>query len=225
MINTRIFIGILIALQVNNWNNARTDRKREIKYLSNIILDLKKDIASLDYLIAFRNGRLISDQELIQQINEPPIKELTAVTKNVVNSLMEERFSPNNSTFNELESSGNLSLISNDSIKVYLLELNEIYKMNEFGIAHEEFDYREYISRPLASYIKLDKMYPIFTGEKTAEEQNITAKDFNGLFKSQEYQNGLVILASMHNAFISAYESIKSKSNRVIEMIEKDIET
>lgn len=120
----------------------------------------------MDYLIAFRNGRLISDQELIQQINEPPIKELTAVTKNVVNSLMEERFSPNNSTFNELESSGNLSLISNDSIKVYLLELNEIYKMNEFGIAHEEFDYREYISRPLASYIKLDKMYPILPVKK-----------------------------------------------------------
>jgi len=218
-----VVIGILIALQVNNWNIERTERNKEVKYLKNIILDLEKDILSLDYLIEFRKGRVIGDQKLIDQINGAPIEDITTLTKNVVNSLMEERFSPNNSTFTELANSGNLSLISNDSIKVLLLELNEIYKMNEFGIAHEEFDYREYISKPISKHTKLDKLYPVFKGSKTVEEQHVNLNDFETLFQSNEYKNGLVILIEMHIAFIPTYENLRSNSNRLIEMINDEL--
>jgi hypothetical protein len=125
-----VVIGILIALQVNNLNNDKLERNREAKYLKNIILDLEKDIVSLDYLIQFRKNRIKGDKEIIEHINGKPIENLIELSKSIVNSMMEERFSPNNSTFTELANSGNLSLISNDSIKVLLLELNEINKMN-----------------------------------------------------------------------------------------------
>ncbi|MBO3116100.1 hypothetical protein J4050_05040 [Winogradskyella sp. DF17] len=42
-----VVIGILIALQINNWNEKRIERKSEIKYLTNIKLDLKKDLIQL----------------------------------------------------------------------------------------------------------------------------------------------------------------------------------
>jgi hypothetical protein len=51
-----VVIGILIALQVNTWNEDRVQRSREVKYLKNIRLDLEKDLASLDYQIANRTG-------------------------------------------------------------------------------------------------------------------------------------------------------------------------
>lgn len=44
-----VVIGILIALQINNSNTQRIDKTREIKYLKNIKIDLKKDILNLDY--------------------------------------------------------------------------------------------------------------------------------------------------------------------------------
>ena len=218
-----VVIGILIALQVNNLNNEKIERNKEEKYLKNIILDLNKDIASLDYLIQFRQARIESDREIIKYINGKPIVNLTEVTRMVVNSMMEERFSPNNSTFSELSNSGNLSLISNDSIKVLLLELNQIYKMNEFGIAHEEFDYREYVSKQVARYAKLSKLYPVFKENKSASEQNIDKNDFSELFKSNEYENGLVIMIEMHNAFIPVYKEIKLKSEQIIHMINKEL--
>ena len=52
-----VMIGILLALQVNNWNIERTDKIREVKYLKNIELDLQKDLKSLTYLIDFRKTK------------------------------------------------------------------------------------------------------------------------------------------------------------------------
>jgi len=140
-----VMVGILLALQVNNWNIERTDSELETKYQANIVLDLKRDIVRLDYLIEFRKNTLLGDQKLLQQMNGMPVTNLTELTKNIVNSLMEENFSPNNITFSELSNSGNLNLISNDSVKLLLLELEELYKVSNLSIAHETFDYREYI--------------------------------------------------------------------------------
>ena len=215
-----VMVGILLALQVNNWNIEQIDKKRETKYLTNIVLDLKKDIVRLKYLIEFRKARLLGDQNLIQEINGTTNTNLTEISKNIVHSLMEENFSPNNSTFLELSNSGNLNLISNDSIKVLLLELEELYKTNSLNIAHETFDYREYISKPAIKLINIDQLFPIYTGIKTIEEQKITRDIFNSLFESKAYKNGLFIMTFMSNSHISAYEIIKIKSNKIIELIE-----
>ena len=218
-----VVIGILIALQVNNWNIDRTDRKSEVKYLKNIQLDLQKDVTSLSFLINFRKERIEGDLQLIEIIKGAPIDDVTEVTKNVVNSIMEQRFSPNNNTYHELSSSGNLNLITNDSIKSLLLELEELYKTNTFGIDHEGFDYREYISKPLAEHISLDQLIPVYLGKKTIDEQGITRESFNALFKSNLYKNGLYIISLTSEDMISLYDNIKTKSIQIIELIKMEL--
>ena len=217
-----VVIGILIALQVNNWNIERIDRKSELKFLKNIQLDLEKDLSSLSFLINFRKDRIKGDSKLIQQINGAPIEDITEVTKNVVNTIMEQRFSPNNNTYVELSSSGNLNLISNDSIKSLLLELEALYKLNNFGIDHEAFDYREYISKPLAKHVNLEQLTPVYLNEKTIEEQGITTESFKTLFESKEYKNGLYIISLTSKDMITLYEDINNKSKQIIAMIQKE---
>jgi hypothetical protein len=215
-----VMIGILLALQVNNWNIEQTDKKREAKYLANIVLDLKKDIERLDYLIEFRTIRAIGDQRLIDHINGLPVSNVVEITHNVSNTLMEDNFSPNNTTFLELSNSGNLNLLSNATIKVLLLELEELYKINNLNIEHETFDYREYISKPVSKHISIDQLFPVYEGNKTIEEQNISLPTFDDLFKSRTYKNGLFLMNVMSKSYISAYENIKTKSEKIIELIE-----
>ena len=144
-----VMIGILLAIQVNNWNNSRTDRAKEIKYLKNIKLDLIKDIENVKFNFEFRNNKLLGTKKLLAQINGAPIDDLTELTYNVINTLYQQRFTPSNVTYNELKSSGNMNLISNDSIKIHLLELEILHQANIFGIEHETFEYHEYISKPI----------------------------------------------------------------------------
>lgn len=215
-----VMIGILLALQVNNWNLEQTEKKRETKYLTNIVLDLKKDIARLEYLITFRKERLLGDQNLMQQMTGISSGNLTELSKNIVHTLMEENFSPNNSTFLELTNSGNFNLITNDSIKVLLLALEEHYKTNNLSITHETFDYREYISKPAFNLINIAQLFPVYAGTKTIEEQQITQESLNPLFKSSAYKNGLFVMAFMSNTYLSSYETIKIKSEKIIALIE-----
>ena len=136
---------------------------------------------------------------------------------------MEERFTPNNSTYTELASSGNLNLISNDSIKMLLLELEEHYKNNNFGIDHELYEYREFISKPLFKFTNTDQLLSVFSGEKIVEEQGITKDSFAALFKNPEYKNGIVISNILTQEFIPLYEVIEMKSKKVIELINDEL--
>ena len=46
-----VVIGILIALQINNWNEAQKDHAYEVKMLSEIVKSLKADQLNLQMLL------------------------------------------------------------------------------------------------------------------------------------------------------------------------------
>lgn len=221
---TLVVIGILIAVAINNSNIEKIDKLKETKYLKNIKLDLQKDLTSLNFNLTFRKERYSGTSKLISQINGQPIENVTELAINVANTLNEGRFTPNNSTYTELASSGNLNLISNDTIKKLILELEELYKKNNFAIDHETFDYREYISKPVFKHINTEKLWPVLSGEKTITQQGISKFDFEKLFQSLEYKNGLVITNIITQSLIVMYEKIASKSKKIIELIEIELE-
>ena len=100
-----VVVGILIALQINNSNDQRIEKTKEIKYLTNIKIDLNKDIKSLDYNIEFREKKSRGTQKIIEQINGMPIEDFTEAAYNVINTLYQEKFQPSNVTYNDLVSS------------------------------------------------------------------------------------------------------------------------
>ena len=218
-----VVIGILIALQINTSNNKRIDTEREFKYLSNIKLDLSKDIESLEYNIDFRQKKTLGTEKLINQINGQPIQDLNETTYNVVNTLYQERFQPSNVTYNDLVNSGNMNLISNDSIKIYLFELSLLYQQNIFNIEHETAEYDENISKSVFRLADIERMKPVFLGEKTAQQVNISEEDFKALFECLEYKNGCVVSKWTSEGMIELYQNIKNKSEYLIELINTEL--
>ena len=218
-----VVIGILIALQINTWNNSQIDKKKEIKYLKAIKLDLLKDIESTAYNIEFRKEKLLSTQKVIDQINGKKIDDFTELVINIGNTLYVERFQPNNITFNEMVSSGNVNLISNDSIKKLLLELDLLYQKNIFGIEHETFEYQEYLSKPVFKDFDLLAIKQLFLKQKTAEELNIKQEDLVALMQNKEYLNGCIISNWTSEEMIVILENIENKSKKTIEFIINEI--
>src|SRR5690606_1689599 len=65
-----VVIGILIALQINNWNATRIEKSKELVYLKNIKRDLNEQIKSIDAQIYYELNMSQKARRIIKYYKE-----------------------------------------------------------------------------------------------------------------------------------------------------------
>jgi len=138
-------IGILIALQINNWNENRKLRIQEVKYLKNLQTDLITELKSNDSMIAYRNKKAMVSASILTYTPPKNPEQIYAFEKTFELVYFWKTFIPSNNTFKELSSSGNLNTLKNDSLKYYLLELDKMYVDIANYEHHMRREYEQYI--------------------------------------------------------------------------------
>ena len=109
-----IFLGILIALQVDNWNQSRQDRKLEKVLMSEMRSNLIASQADIEYNIRMQERYLNNTQVVIDFLNsELPWHDslgwyFTRIQAGTI-------FDHNNSAYESLKSIG-IDLVRNDSL-------------------------------------------------------------------------------------------------------------
>jgi len=119
-----VVLGILIALQINNWNERNKLRKTEIKILKELEIALKDDSRNLrinvqSYIIVKRSLEIINEQ---LDLKNPTNDSLSFAFQN---SLFNNTVAPNIGAYETLKAKG-LDLISNDSIREKIILVYEI---------------------------------------------------------------------------------------------------
>lgn len=66
-----VVIGILIALQINNWNEGRKAQSLEKSFFENVLVDLKKDEQKLAYYKKFHEKRIEYLDTLLTYVRNP----------------------------------------------------------------------------------------------------------------------------------------------------------
>jgi type II secretory pathway pseudopilin PulG len=116
-----VMIGILLALQVNNWNEQRNDRKREQVVLKQLQEDFQANLMQLEEKMETREKILISALELLTAFDDPAEANRDSVIKNLANTFHDPTYDP---IQNDLTSSDNLILIRNNRLKRLLSNLS-----------------------------------------------------------------------------------------------------
>lgn len=119
-----IVIGILLALQIDQWNSNRLDRQKEIEYLSFLRDGLQEDVDALNRLIAFNE---LKDEKLGQMMALLATGVQGAELNAQLNPLMAtltsyDFFDANRIAFDNLKSTDSLALISNSELQRALTE-------------------------------------------------------------------------------------------------------
>jgi len=111
-----VVVGILIALSINNWNEQRKNTKLEHQYLTNLKANLLSDINQLNTTIdsiTIRSDQLNQVKEILSHPYNYEISDL----HNVLHALFKfHPFTTTKATFDNLNSSGQLTLIKNQTI-------------------------------------------------------------------------------------------------------------
>lgn len=133
-----VVIGILIALQINNWNEGRKDRIEEKKFLTRFEAEITANIESISTSIMLNKKRMKRAEFLMKTIDS---SQLAEISPNYFIRSIEHAgytFYPviSDNTFQEIKSSGKLSLIRNENIRS---ALQQYYSWWSFDLGQYNF--------------------------------------------------------------------------------------
>lgn len=189
-----VVIGILIALQINNWNDARKDRARELGYLRNIREDVSANIRELDDYLATRQQGIEAAQRILAHFDGKPIEDISAFNADSIRIYNWRRFYLGDNTYQELIGSGNFALLSNPAVKDGLLDIEAMYRKLKGEEDHFRFDSESLLYRPLYATTNLgpmlqDYMFQMSKG-KEGRGDALDARYFDPVLHNLEARNG-----------------------------------
>lgn len=113
-----VMIGILLALQVNNWNDQRKNLKEEkviLKAIHNDFVSSKKDLQHTKGALIHQKIHLVA---LINRCNpESPNIDVNEMDSLIRNSYALPTFDPANGTLEDILNTGRISIIQNKEIR------------------------------------------------------------------------------------------------------------
>jgi len=149
-----VVIGILIALQVNNWNEERKNRGEEIFFLEKLVSNLEADSLTANNLLVYMYDMESKIDSSLYMMAHPEAFDSRRFTTYINMMLGTTSINLNRATYDNLLSSGKISLIMNQQIVDALFdyydpasghlswaEAQKKYTRNHFGPLLMEVDY------------------------------------------------------------------------------------
>jgi hypothetical protein len=145
-----IVIGILIALQVNNWNENRIQHNKEKRFLERLAIDLDEDLENIKSSLNANNRRVKRAEDLLKTTENPKLIEddPTYFIQSIEYAGYTSDPVISNHTFEEIKSSGNLTMISNEEVRIAIAKYYDlIYNRNQYNFITQDIqlkylDYR-----------------------------------------------------------------------------------
>jgi len=230
-----VVIGILIALQINNLNEERKERKREINYLYNLNTDLANALENNRHFSIYRFKTAKNSSSLLHSQSPQNIQDVKTYTDMYEQVFTWIAFVPNNNTFKELLSSGNLSLIKNDTIKNSLLELDEMYTQISQSEHHMRREYEQYLYdinitnvSALEFFDTTNPKYGLLNRLKTKDiaksKYDKLISDSQWQYNSQTFNNGLKLAMLNNGLLASLHKSTSLHIEELIQFIDEEIQ-
>lgn len=226
-----VVIGILIALQINNWNEEAKNRIEEKIILKQLQTDFNSNLKQLDQKIAMRVDFMFASKQLFRYIDHPSQRIKDSIDFYIAKTLPYATFDP---IIIDLASSGELSLIKNIELKQALTrwtsEINDVIEdeiiwknyRNDiyfpFLVAHYQLRTirnKAYQSNILGQYsIEIDKNIESYSKDNIGKSKH--KEDFNGLLNNPDLEDHLTRCYSI-NSWANIQSGILRK--RIVEII------
>jgi len=227
-----VVIGILIALQINNMNEARKATIQEITLLKNIQQDIELDKLDINFNIKHHKQMLKAEIELLaflqNDLIEPktPIDYSNALGFPLVSVIQK-------STFNNLINN-DISIISNNKLKKTITRFYDYFVTAVVLMENETLEYNTYNTKKpyFLKYFKLDnksKSIKLSTENNEyqynpdLEKQSLILIDNKGAKKDEAFKIDLNESQFFRNAKISNYSNLLKEIDELNVALNKEL--
>lgn len=220
-----VVIGILIALQINNWNEDRKSNNQEQLYLKRLLSENKED------LVTFKNN--IKDLEKGIATVEALSKALNNITSSDSLLILAANdyfgygsiypiFTSSTSTFDDLSSTGNLKDIKNTTLRDQLVKHYALHKQVEERIRIGT-DWALPLDAPFTFQNSIMRFEPVSNylfGNQSKEKLAYHLRN-----KKDEYINNAAAHLWINKDAITQLEMLISETSKVINNIENELKS
>lgn len=210
-----VVFGILIALQINNWNQELGNKQDEHLIIKNLNLEFKKNKISIQKYIKHHETILSDTRVLIDLVGEPE----DVLNRFNLDSLLAQTidyrsYKPSQSVVLDVISSGKFNLISSDSLRLQFFEWSSNLEKNE-----ENYNTLDQISQTIvltyltkhASLKNIDS-YGILEWNKKSKLKHSNYK----MFQDIEFENVMDNQAWDLKNYILSLEELEKTMDRII---------
>jgi hypothetical protein len=162
-----VVIGILIALQINNWNESRKENLQETTILKQLQTEFKSNLKQLDEKNALKRDAIHSSLELFRYIDFPNLRNRDSINYHLARTIPYTTFDP---IVNDLASSGDLRIIKNNELKKML----SFWTSEILDVREEELNWKEYRDNKYVPFII--KYYQLRSIRNLANKNNVLGK-------------------------------------------------
>jgi len=205
-----VMIGILLAIQVNNWNEAKKEHKKEKEILTNLKINLLTNIEFIKEDIVIHKRKIRSGNIVIDAVrNKKTYYDSLAYHIHDAPIFLNPDLSYTG--YESLKSVG-FDIISNNELKYEIMDLFEVTYSNMTRFLH---DSQNKISQSgyLQFYIEnFERSYGM-----------AIPNNYDELIKSQKFINILVVHRMVQLLGISRKQLSLTESERIIEMIDNEL--
>ena len=219
-----VVIGILIALQINNWNQARKDDRALKEYLVKIKSHTIEDLRQLDTLIKYRTQLVGQCKKARIRILDKTEDEDLFLFMTCGVAFVDYYFKPNTGGYDALKNSNYFGKINNTPLDSLLTRYHSIVG----DIAENEKSYNEYVvnqedylsTQVDRSLILASAFLPQDSLKIRATPQSEYYEDFAEYTASASYRNVISLAAFQLDAMVYQYGQLKDVGQGVIKEID-----
>ncbi|MEA1786065.1 DUF6090 family protein [Arenibacter sp. GZD96] len=205
-----VVIGILIALQINNWNENRKERFIEQKILQAINNDLKTDIVAINRMLETEAAAVASNQQLITILKDSASNYLPEYSKKFKDINRYDLFFPKKMGYRALMSKG-LEIIQNDNLKSQIVFLYDF----EYATTAEMMDLKKQM------FLDSNVVFNAFL--ETLEDGSRIPNNFNEIKNSALFLNHLTHITAEKTIFINFSRATLKVMENTNTTIEKEL--
>ena len=228
-----VVIGILIALQINNWNEGRKESKQEKELLTQLESEFQSNLEQLEDKIKLRDAMISSSIRLLDYVDQPNTRNIDSIYFHIGFTLMAPTFDP---IVNEITSSGRIQLLKNNELKNKLSR----WTSDVVQITEEEntwAKYRERYYSTLLEYSSLRTTTNKYWGNSVSDAFHLDKGtrikfvvgdskkqfDINNLLDNSNFEDHIAFCATISKIANSQSQGLKNRIMDILDLIKTEL--
>ncbi len=204
-----VVIGILIALQINNWNEWRKDRIKEKKVLEQVIETIKINSDHFHSAILGMKRNKERTEEVISIINNKTVYE-ESMNELFHSVRVNRRLTLTTAGYEELKNTG-FDIIQNDSLKIGIVNLFESTYSETLTVLDKVELYTDRFTEFIvANFLEIEynKLAPV---------------DYSLIINNHFYYSSLLHIISIRTWRIGLIEKSLEENNKILHLIKEEL--